>query len=153
MLLAVVAATFAVSAGAAVIAWLRRSYTAVHIEGSSMEPTYRAGDRVLVRHVPPHRIRRGDVVVIRRTASTGDRVAAARAADSGSWLIKRVAAIPGDPVPREVPALANVAEQSVPAGCLVLLGDAGAGSYDSKHVGYFPLIGVLGVAVRRLPSR
>lgn len=66
-------------------------------------------------------------------------------------MIKRVAAVPGDPVPRdEVPALADVPEACVLPGKLVLLGDNPDVSYDSRRAGYFPAERVLGVVVRSL---
>src|SRR6266545_1800605 len=70
----------------------------------------------------------------------------------GRWMIKRVAALPGDPVPRQaVPMLAGRPEDAVPPAMLVLLGDNGSASYDSRQVGYFPADRLLGVAVRKLP--
>jgi signal peptidase I len=67
-------------------------------------------------------------------------------------MIKRVVALPGDPVPRrDVPTLADVAEDRVPNGMAVLLGDNQSASFDSRAFGYFPLeriLGVVRVAVR-----
>ncbi|MET9295509.1 S26 family signal peptidase [Streptomyces sp. NPDC003077] len=61
------------------------------------------------------------------------------------WIIKRVAAAPGDPVPRaSVPALATAPEERVPPGRLVLLGDNPGASLDSRQYGYFPIARVLG---------
>ncbi|MFC6063984.1 S26 family signal peptidase [Streptomyces ochraceiscleroticus] len=69
------------------------------------------------------------------------------------WMIKRVAAIPGDPVPRDrVAALTEVPGDQVPPNELVLLGDNQDVSFDSRCVGYFPAERVLGTMVRPLPS-
>ena len=124
------------SCAAGVVA-LRRRYVSVHVTGGSMRPTYDDGDRVLVRRM--RRMRVGDVVVVAEPGA------------EGRWLIKRLIARPGDPVPRDrVPALATAAEQAVPAGSVVVLGDGGPHSLDSKQFGYLPMASVLGVAVRTL---
>jgi signal peptidase I len=119
------------------VAVLRRRYVSVHVTGGSMRPTYDDGDRVLVRRM--RRFRTGDVVVV------------AQPGVEGGWLIKRLVAQPGDPVPRDrIPALATVAEENVPAGSVVVLGDGGPHSLDSKQLGYLPMASILGVAVRTL---
>lgn len=129
---------------------------AVRVRGMSMAPAYRDGDRVLARRgLPPTA---GQVVVVERPApgaGWSDRPlpATPRAATAPHrrWMIKRVVAVPGDPVPRDrVPALADVPEDLVPPGRLVLLGDNQEASYDSRHLGYFPADRVLGTVVRRL---
>ncbi|WP_369218397.1 S26 family signal peptidase, partial [Streptomyces flavofungini] len=133
----------------------------VRVSGSSMEPAFRAGDGVLVRRrTAPAR---GAVVVVERPpyrAPWPDAPVApgapAHAIYARQWFIKRVAAVPGDPVPRaEVPALADVPGEHVPEGMLVLLGDNRGESYDSRFVGYFPAARVLGTveeADRPVPS-
>ncbi|WP_405139733.1 signal peptidase I [Sphaerisporangium sp. NBC_01403] len=142
---AVLAAGCFLAAGVAL--WLRRGFVVVTVAGGSMEPTFRTGDRVLVRRARLHRIQAGDVVVMRPP----DRSAAAVPAGTViPHLIKRAVALPGDPVPRDrVPALRGVAESAVPPGRLVLLGDNPAGA-DSRQFGYFPEHRLLGVVVRRL---
>lgn len=124
---------------------MRRRYIEVTISGSSMEPAHKPGDRVLVKRVAPATLRTGEVVVVQRPSRDGSWPAD----EVHLWLLKRVAAVPGDPVPRDsVPALVSVTEPTVPPGHLVLLGDAGRGSFDSKQIGYFPMSRVLGVVVR-----
>lgn len=55
------------------------------VEGMSMEPLLRDGDRILVRRCfSPPEVKRGDVVVIE--------------APEGGYAVKRVAAVPGDEV-------------------------------------------------------
>lgn len=143
MIWAIIGAPLAISGAALVV--LRRRFVSVLIYGNSMEPTLRPGQRVLVRRTGADRVRRGQVVVLANP--TG----APPEAGSPPWLIKRVAAVPGDPVPREtVPALRYVTEPRVPAGRLVLLGDNHAASYDSRRAGYFTADTVLGIVVRTL---
>ncbi|MBO4270638.1 S26 family signal peptidase [Microbispora triticiradicis] len=67
-----------------------------------------------------------------------------------SWLIKRIAAVPGDRVPDEVMAGVRAAPGDlVPAGRLVVLGD-GPASMDSRRWGYLRTDEVLGVVIRGL---
>ncbi|WP_018352563.1 S26 family signal peptidase [Longispora albida] len=136
-----VAAGLVVLAG--VVVFLRLRFVAVTVEGLSMEPTFAAGDRVLVRRVRVGAVRAGQVVVARPPEGL----------PGAGWLIKRAVAVPGDVVPREaVAALRDVPEERVPAGALVLLGDNAAVSFDSRKCGYFLEGQLLGVAVRRLPA-
>jgi signal peptidase I len=130
---------------AAALGRVRRTLIVVTIEGRSMEPTFDAGDRVLARRAPLRRVRTGDVVVVGPAARP----------EPGTprlLIIKRAAAVPGDPVPREaVPALAGVAEDEVPRGKLVLLGDSPL-SVDSRQHGYVDGERLIGVVVRRLSA-
>ncbi len=115
----------------------------VTVRGPSTEPAYRDGDRVLVRRGGPPG--NGEVVV---AAHPG----AARRGEYG-LLIKRVAAVPGDRIPRVgVPALARAPGSRVPEGRLVLLGDNRPVSLDSRELGYFPADRVLGRVLRQLPA-
>jgi len=67
-----------------------------------------------------------------------------------TWLIKRVVAVPGEPVPPEL----GWNDQTVPAGCLVVYGDNRRSSHDSRHFGYVRRADVRGVAVQKhLPDR
>jgi signal peptidase I len=134
---------------------LGRRLVAVTVRGMSMTPTYYDGDRVLARRGGD--LRPGQVIVVERPEIGGDwanppqRSTRPRSLVGREWMIKRVAAVAGDPVPRDrVPALAEVPEDRVPAGKLVLLGDNAHLSYDSRRIGYFPAERVLGVVVRPL---
>ena len=133
------------------IALLRRKLIVVTVRGISMEPAYHDGDRVLVHCGWPLGL--GQVVVVEQPAP-GDgwrsRPVSARGDAHGrQWLIKRVTAVPGDPVPRgQVPALAHVPESHVPAGMAVLLGDNRGVSLDSQDLGYFPVDRLLGAVLR-----
>ncbi|NUP01152.1 MAG: hypothetical protein HOV97_33350 [Nonomuraea sp.] len=134
-------------AGLAVIAlgcvvWLRLRYLVVTVEGESMVPAYRPGERVLVRRTSARGLRTGQVVVLSRFgASAGD----------GRWIIKRLAAVPGDPIPREtIPALRTAPGTRVPDGHLVVLGDNPARSHDSRRSGYLTADRLLGVVLRKI---
>lgn len=129
---AVAAVVGLVVAGWGVAWWLRRTFLITTVYGRSMLPTYSDGDRLLVRRVPVAAIRRGDVVVL-----AGDEL-------PGELIIKRAAAVPGDPVPPGIP----VTDQVVPAGQLVALGDNPDASYDSRKAGYFAVADLVGVVVR-----
>lgn len=138
-----------VSAGLVVVglagglaAFVRSRYVAVLVHGCSMEPALRAGDRVLVRRRRVDQVRRGQIVVLAHAGAF---------ADDPPWLVKRVAAAPGDPVPRaEAEALREVPEDEVPRRRLVLLGDNRAASFDSRSAGYFDADALLGIVIRTL---
>lgn len=121
-----------------VLVWLRRRYLYATVTSESMMPTLRVGDRVLVRRRKADRVRVGDIVVITRPAGGGP-----------GWVVKRVVALPGDPVPRDgFPALRDTDHAVVPPGRLVVLGDLGPRSQDSKQLGYFRTADLLGVVPR-----
>ncbi|MFJ4585169.1 S26 family signal peptidase [Streptomyces echinatus] len=129
---------------------LRRRYLLVAVRGASMEPALRAGERVVVRRTGMRDVRRGSVVVVRNAAALESPPRPGEVVNRAAYapvLIKRVAAIPGDPL-ADVPALARVADAVVPSDRLVLLGDNALASYDSRQHGYFRAQDVLGVVVR-----
>ena len=116
-----------------------------------MLPTYEPGARVVVIRTSASRVRVGDVVVVADPTfrPTGG-ARSVRGLASHSWLLKRVAGVPGDLVPSwlsTAPALSSA--DRVPQGALLLLGDAGDASRDSKQLGFFAFDQVLGVAVGR----
>ena len=156
-------------AAAAGVVVARRRFVVIRVAGTSMVPTYQPGDRVLLRRGGRAALRRGQVVVFRRLPPVGrgspdgmrspdgvgspdgtgrsGRPAGLRDSD---WLIKRIAAMPGDTVPDQVAAGVRAGPGDlVPAGRLVVLGD-GPISADSRHWGYLPVNNVLGVVIRRL---
>lgn len=134
----------------AVIVAVRRRVLVVTVRGSSMEPTYRSGDRVLARRVRLDHVRVGDVVVIGVREPREFEEAHSPHAPGADWIIKRAAALPGDPVPREgFAALAHVPETAVPQGKLVVLGDS-PHSADSRLHGYYQGDRLAGVVVRKL---
>ncbi|GGS97562.1 S26 family signal peptidase [Nonomuraea spiralis] len=125
--------------------WLRRRYVVVTVHGESMLPAYRPGERVLVRRTSSRSLRTGQVVILGADPGGDRTVTGAR------WIIKRVAAVPGDPIPRDtVPALRTAPGTRVPTGRLVVLGDNANRSYDSRHSGYLTADRLLGVVLRKI---
>ncbi|WP_326822960.1 S26 family signal peptidase [Streptosporangium sp. NBC_01756] len=121
----------------------------ITVDGTSMMPTLTDGDRVLVRRRRLDQLSRGDVVVLEPPLDPSGRYMPGPSGPDGRrWNIKRVAALPGDPVPAGVTAGAGVA--LVPSGAMVVLGDNPAASVDSRQRGFFPADQMLGVALRRL---
>jgi signal peptidase I len=149
------AALLAALALAALVA--RRRYLVVTVHGRSMLPSYRGGDRLLVRRAGLERLRTGSIVIFRSPDTPGIETVAAfsdtpvRAVlPDDRLLIKRVAAVPGDPAPVDrVPSLAALGHATVPPGMVVVLGDNPAVSHDSRAYGYLPAANVVGVALRR----
>ena len=134
---AAAAATIAVTAAA--LAWGRRRYLLVTVVGHSMAPTYRDGQRLLVRR---GRYTVGDVVMFRAPDSMRFSI---------SWLVKRAAALPGDPVPPDVAA--RFGPGTVPPGRLVVRSDAPDG-LDSRQLGFIDSRDVVGAVcwARATPS-
>jgi signal peptidase I len=67
-------------------------------------------------------------------------------------MVKRVAAIPGDPQPNWcMPVTTGPAGDLVPPGRFLILGDNPAWSQDSRQIGYIPGERLLGI-VMWLPS-
>jgi signal peptidase I len=150
---------------------LRRGFAMVVVSGVSMLPTFRPGDRVLVRRSGPKGVEVGCVVVLRSPASepgqwmpAGQSVAAGQLAGArsarhaagpgplaGSWVIKRVAALPGDPVP-DLMRSATADVPVVPGGQLLVCADNDSGT-DSRQWGFIPVDRVLGPVVRTVPER
>ncbi|NXY96424.1 S26 family signal peptidase [Streptomyces sp. BR123] len=156
---AVAAAALGLAGAGAAALLLRYTVVRVTVRGSSMAPLYEDGARVLVHR--GGRIAVGRVVVLERPAEGAGRPlppvtrsASPHAMASRRWIVKRVAAVSGDPAPLErVPGLDGTAGAVVPPGRLVLLGDNPANSYDSRQAGYFPVERVLGTVLgqRRRP--
>ncbi|NUW30599.1 signal peptidase I [Nonomuraea sp. SMC257] len=126
----------------------RRRYVVVTVDGVSMAPTLNDGDRILVRRRRLEQVSRGDVVVLEPTPDpTGRILPGPPGPDGRRWNIKRAVALPGDPVPPDVPVEGDV--ERVPAGALVVFGD-NERSFDSRQRGFFHADRLLGVALRRL---
>ncbi|MFC9440467.1 S26 family signal peptidase [Nocardia sp. NPDC057030] len=135
--LGVVAALLA--AGALFVA--RRMLVLVNVTGASMEPTLRDGDRILVRRRGPGGLRRGRIVVLMAPA-------AAQGPDwqCPGWHVKRVVALPGDPLPADVPAPDGTG--LVPRDSVVVFGDNPFGG-DSRNWGPYRVDGFVGTLVCR----
>jgi signal peptidase I len=143
--------------GLAGIMLLRRRLAVVTIAGHSMLPAFLDGDRVLVRRAGLDDLRVGQVIVFERPGNDGSWTTAPPgwpAVGGREWLIKRVAAIPGDVRPDALlpPATAG-AETTVPAGKIVVLGDNQTRSYDSRQLGYVPDERLVCIVVRPLPHK
>lgn len=125
----------------------------VDVEGWSMAPALSDGDRVLLRRRLFHRIRRGAVVVFEMPSPTLEWTTRPCGGSPAGYrfLIKRVAATPGDPLPPYF-SLRDRPETTVPPGMLLAVGDNRDASVDSRAIGYIPAARVLGVAVVVLPS-
>ena len=165
MVTAVAVAAALVLAGCVATA-VRRRFVVVTVRGESMLPTFTDGQRVLVRRCAVAAVAPGDVVVFAdprdadrdRLEAERERLVAAGVPAlppppwrRSEWLVKRAAAVPGDPVPRAaVPALAEVDHDVVPAGVLVLLGDNAARSDDSRRYGYVAANRLVGTVLRTL---
>ncbi|SEG72864.1 Signal peptidase I [Nonomuraea solani] len=115
-----------ISAGAAVLV-ARAALLVVTVQGGSMEPALRDGDRVIVARW--RRVRRGAVVVCRAPGGL-----VLPAATGVPLLVKRVAAVAGDAEP---------SGGVVPAGHVYVVGDAGSG-LDSREFGAIPIASVIG---------
>ncbi|WP_084258663.1 S24/S26 family peptidase [Microtetraspora malaysiensis] len=127
--------------------------TVLTVEGLSMEPTLRDGDRLLARRVRHRRgtarvagrdLRAGDIVaVVNRGKELPPGAVAPRHRGITRYLVKRVAALPGHTWEGE----------TVRAGQVILLGDNTTHSFDSRIHGPFALADVYACAVRRMFSR
>jgi signal peptidase I len=120
---------------------LRRRLLVVRVRGNSMLPTYRHDDVLLAVRRRIDRVQVGDVVVFDPPPP-----AAKPAAAGPEWMVKRVVAVPGDPLPESVPATDRV----VPPHTLVVYGDNGG--YDSRSFGLLDADRLLAVVRRRLAA-
>jgi signal peptidase I len=120
----------------------RRLFTVVTVDGYSMTPTLKRGDRLLIG--PLWRgPRRGEVVAVLPPPE-------APYTPEHRWVIKRVAAIAGDAIPNPVTrSLPTLAGKRVPPGQVIVLGD-NPHSLDSRDWGLLPVSALAGRAVRRL---
>jgi signal peptidase I len=149
MLSVFVLALILMAAAMLAVVVVRRRFVIVMVNGTSMAPALRPGDRVLVRRGAGKRLRPGTVVVLRQPDD------GCRAEGGGppagwhrEWVIKRVAAADGDTVPDSVRHAVHGA-RVVPSGKLVVLGDS-EGSADSRVWGFYVTSHVLGAVVARL---
>jgi signal peptidase I len=137
------------AAGAAIgLLALRRGFLVTTVDGSSMEPTLRSGDRLLVRRAK--RARAGQVVVFQYPDFLKAKAPAAKR--PGLFLVKRAVAVPGDRLPQGWgwPDMRRIAGQVVPSGSFVVLGDNREASFDSRHDGFVHRDRLVGVVIRQL---
>jgi signal peptidase I len=131
-----------VLAGLLAVFVARRMLILTTVDGSSMTPGLRSGDRVLVRRT--RRPRRGQVALLRYPPLPSGAPAGQQ------LLLKRVVAVAGDRVPPSWadPDVHGLAGAVVPPGCAVVLGDNRPASWDSRHYGFVPRDRMVGVVVR-----
>lgn len=130
----------------ALVVQLRHRYAVVVVDGESMLPTLRPEDRVLVRRTRPHLVRTGQVVVLGSPRP--------RRARRDDLTIKRVVALPGEPVPAPLATTwPDAVGSPVPPGRIVVLGDNLAASLDSRQCGPLGLDRVRAVVVRTMSAR
>ena len=120
---------------------LRRRYTVIVVRGPSMTPTLQPGDRLLARRIDGGTVDVGDIVILRVPADVPDR----RTGELSSTVVKRVAAVAGDPLP---PVLRGAGV--LPPGHLAVLGDNRSASVDSRVWGPIRTDRVLAKVVRPL---
>ncbi len=135
---------------------VRRRLAIVEVCGPSMQPSLTTGDRVLLRRAEMGDLRSGLVVVVEKPQPDGGWAGPLPDWPPGrkEWLIKRVAAVPGDRRPAAVPPPdSERSDAVVPPGMFVVLGDNVARSYDSRMMGYVPAERLLGIMIRPLTER
>jgi signal peptidase I len=145
---------FCGSVAAACVVYGRHRWLMVRVTGLSMAPTLEPGDRVLVHRCRGDRISRGSIVLLRASSAELQGlprgVWATETPRNGSvkWLVKRVAATPGEAVPNSV-IRATSGVRVVPPGLVVVLGDS-ARSLDSRQFGFVEAGRVAGVVIARI---
>ncbi|MFJ8532735.1 S26 family signal peptidase [Streptomyces sp. NPDC093591] len=140
-----IAALLACGAAAALL-YVRRRTLVITVKGVSMRPTLYGGDVLIGRRVPARRLRAGQIVVVEKPDPGADWQSWSWPERSRHLMIKRLAALPGQPVPAA--ARERLGAGIVPPGVAVVLGDNLAESVDSREIGYFPLDRVVAVALR-----
>jgi signal peptidase I len=135
---------------AALVSALRWWYAVVTVHGPSMAPALADGDRLLARRCGASALRTGSLVIFLEPGleRTDPRPARLTSAAGNLWVVKRVAAVAGEPVPDSVKPAVNGATV-VPRRAIVVLGDNPL-SRDSRQWGFIPASLILGKAVRRL---
>ncbi|MEV4475802.1 S26 family signal peptidase [Nonomuraea sp. NPDC049504] len=131
---------------------VRRTVVIVTVSGTSMTPTLRPGEKLLVRRCELTALKVGDIVVLGppRIPVSPEVTALAPLPARTRWQVKRVAALPGDPIP-EPARKASGTLRTVPDGTLIVLGDNKA-SHDSRLAGPYPATHLLGRTLRKLST-
>jgi signal peptidase I len=105
----------------------------VTVVGTSMLPTFEPGQIIIA--VRPVGLKTGDVVLINT--------------DSEGSMVKRIAALPGQPIPNEYTYVVSGGLQKSPAicpeNCVWIVGDNPKESIDSRTYGAIPLSQIQGV--------
>ncbi|MGJ6969290.1 S26 family signal peptidase [Streptosporangium sp. G11] len=116
----------------ALVVVMRATLVVVRVRGGSMRPTLFDGDLLVGARCRP--CRTGSLIVFRSESSPGGR---------DSYLVKRVAAVPGQLVPLDFPELSD---RIVPPEVFLVRGDA-ARSLDSRQLGYISISAVVAVTI------
>ena len=135
---------------AVALAWTRRRWIVVKVEGISMLPALKHGDVILARRCQGDRLCRGDIVIFSQPEALSElitRSGGSRISISGI-LVKRVAATPGDAVPAEF-VHAVTPGKVVPESRVIVSSDNDG--LDSRIFGLLPYDRVLGMFIRQLP--
>ncbi|MET8005501.1 S26 family signal peptidase [Nonomuraea glycinis] len=129
---------------------VRRRIVVVTVSGTSMTPTLQPGEKLLVRRCGSTALKIGDIVVLEppRVPVSHEVKVLASLPKRTRWQVKRVAALPGDPIPPPAQEAAGTL-RTVPDGTLIVLGDNNA-SNDSRLNGPYPADRILGIALRKL---
>lgn len=140
------AVTAVTAAGLLGMAAACRQFLVIRVTGFSMVPSLHPGDRLLVRRASISALRPGMIVVLRDWPDTiPARAAAGWSLNTGAWLVKRLAAVPGDPVPGVARTACGHAHV-VPDGMAVVLSDNESGG-DSRTWGFAHAGQFLGYAI------
>ena len=129
---------------------LRRRLVMVTVQGWSMAPTLRDGDRVLVSRIGGTAVRPGQITVVEHPDDREGRYetpAGNTPIGSQVWMIKRCVAVAGDPVPAGLPARCQGGDGRVPGQSIVVLSDNPTHPNDSRTFGFIPCDRVLGVVI------
>jgi signal peptidase I len=130
---------------------LRVHFMLVVVEGTSMQPKFHPGDRVLVRRRVSKLVRHSVVVFPPPPQSRTPHLSGAERGTAQVMphlVIKRLAAVGGDSVPASVlHAVGGV--PLVPNGQVVVLADNRTGS-DSRQWGFVPAGTIRGIVVAKL---
>jgi signal peptidase I len=129
---------------------VRRAFVVAHVSGDSMLPTLKDQDRVLVSRLMRNHLRVGSIIVLRSPLNPlpPPRWPFAPPLSRSPWVIKRIAALPGDTVPAWMPA-ATDGPRRVPPGKLLVTADNPTG-HDSRQWGFIGSHLILGRVIRTL---
>jgi signal peptidase I len=135
--LALILVAAALAAALPILMLLRRRTVVAIVRGDSMAPTFTDGERVYARRPGRKPIRAGDIIIFTIVKADSD------APNDPACRIKRVAAIPGDPLPTNK-------SHPVPSGMLFIAGD-NPRSQDSSHLGLIPQTSIIAMTRRPHP--
>lgn len=123
---------------------LRRRLLVVSVSGSSMEPSYSSGDRLLAVRRISQELRPGQVIVI-------DTAPESENPGPPVNIVKRIIAVGGQDVP--FARSGDMQGAKVPSGHVYVLGDNRRRSLDSRHFGFFQSDKVVAIVLRRMSAR